>query len=942
MRILLVSDIHINDYPQKNPKDKYRLYQTSIVADNIIEAGVNNGCDTIIFAGDIVEKSVIRPYIQVQVKAFLDKIMKHFNMGFIILGNHDLDAKSELGGLNDSVLSVMFPPNLYYSDQRIFTAPDGCTIAFSDWKPKFDLSWIKGKVDVLVTHATICYSAGDKVKSQVMDDTKFNIAFCGDIHKPGQAGKFVSIGTPQRCKMGDSEQLTGIVFDTSTKKWEYVNLNPHDNLLKFAYTNQRDYDGYYDATTNTWYTYKPDTLISGNNSQNYIQESSTIKEINNYIDQTLSSPEFSEIHSEVLRYINTVDEFDVDFNFLITRVSCKNWRSIDDMTIYFDDMDKILLLGENGSGKSSLLSAIRYALYENRYIGDFAQFGSKQKDSYAEIEFLYQGKTCTIRRGGTWGLVIDGVEQKYNNKKEFEEDIHKKFPFIDYMDIYFYDADNNKLLGSLSQERKAIILSKFFKLDRVNVYNEIATKIKELGNDRDKELTNSVLSAQQNIGFIRSKLSVVLEHMPQNPTPKEVLQDQYREGEELMRRYKDYMEYREKYSYFSTNIENSGRDLQDLIVKLEQQKENAKTLPNINDCNSRIQEITNQIAEIKSIKTIEQNKNNELARLYNIVNDLTQKLDSIQNSICPTCGSIMNQEEIEKQRAEVTAQLEKFSGDINILNQELFNIKNKSSRADKDLATLNNEMAGINGVISNINYTFAEITRLSGEIDAKEKNIQYWKSQLQNLIEVPAINLQDDYTRKMNDIREGIRNWELKEEYELDLQRQENIILQYQSEIERIREYSSRLSNYIEVTSPSGKIFIEILSKLAEEFSDNIVTYKVEKPKGGRRLDLIPFFHNKNGNLVSYVACSSGQRTVLDVNFLSKIMPRIGLLIMDEFLKHLDPQNHDVCVELIKSMNVGCTIISSHMESIASFNNRTFNLSLNDSGVTVISETRKY
>jgi ABC-type lipoprotein export system ATPase subunit len=134
---------------------------------------------------------------------------------------------------------------------------------------------------------------------------------------------------------------------------------------------------------------------------------------------------------------------------------------------------------------------------------------------------------------------------------------------------------------------------------------------------------------------------------------------------------------------------------------------------------------------------------------------------------------------------------------------------------------------------------------------------------------------------------------------------------------------------------------MEILSKLAEEFSDNTVTYKVEKPKGARRPDLIPFFHGRSGNLVSYVACSSGQRTVLDVNFLSKIMPRIGLLVMDEFLKHLDPQNHDVCIELIKSMNVGCTIISSHMESIASFNNRTFNLSLNGSGVTIISETNR-
>ena len=36
MKILIVSDIHINDYPQKNPTEKYRLYQTRTVADNII------------------------------------------------------------------------------------------------------------------------------------------------------------------------------------------------------------------------------------------------------------------------------------------------------------------------------------------------------------------------------------------------------------------------------------------------------------------------------------------------------------------------------------------------------------------------------------------------------------------------------------------------------------------------------------------------------------------------------------------------------------------------------------------------------------------------------------------------------------------------------------------------------------------------------------------
>ena len=275
MKILIVSDVHINDYPQKNPTEKYRLYQTRLVADNIINVGKANGCDTIIFAGDIVEKSVIRPYVQAEVKGFLDKIMQNFSLGFIILGNHDLDAKSGNGDFFDSVLGVMCPANLYYSDQKIWTCPeDNCTIAFSNWKPSFDLTWIKGKVDVLVTHATICYSASDKVKSQVMDDTKFDIAFCGDIHKPGQTGKYVSIGIPQRNKMGDSEVLSGIVFDTTTKAWQYVNMDPNNNLLKFSYTNQKDQEGYY-PDINTWVTYKPDTVLI--NSAQAGQESNTIK-----------------------------------------------------------------------------------------------------------------------------------------------------------------------------------------------------------------------------------------------------------------------------------------------------------------------------------------------------------------------------------------------------------------------------------------------------------------------------------------------------------------------------------------------------------------------------------------------------------------------------------------------------------------------------------------
>ena len=64
-KILAVADIHIHAYPNRNPDIDYRLYQgSSVVADNIIEAGKNNGCDYIVLAGDIVEKSIIRPSLR--------------------------------------------------------------------------------------------------------------------------------------------------------------------------------------------------------------------------------------------------------------------------------------------------------------------------------------------------------------------------------------------------------------------------------------------------------------------------------------------------------------------------------------------------------------------------------------------------------------------------------------------------------------------------------------------------------------------------------------------------------------------------------------------------------------------------------------------------------------------------------------------------------------
>ena len=102
-KILAVSDVHIHDYPQRNPSEKFRLYQSKVVAENIIKVGRQEGADIIVFAGDVLEKTINRPYVQAEVKQFLDKIMQNFREGYIIWGNHDQDNKSIFSDLPDLI-----------------------------------------------------------------------------------------------------------------------------------------------------------------------------------------------------------------------------------------------------------------------------------------------------------------------------------------------------------------------------------------------------------------------------------------------------------------------------------------------------------------------------------------------------------------------------------------------------------------------------------------------------------------------------------------------------------------------------------------------------------------------------------------------------------------------------------------------------------------------
>lgn len=935
----IVSDVHIFSYPNRNPEKNsiYRLLQGSrVVSQNIIEVFKKNNVEGVIFAGDLVEKSIIRPYVQAEVKYFLDSIMSNFRGGWIIWGNHDLDSKSSEQSVTDSVLGVILPPNLIYAHQQVVNI-NGTTLAFSNWQPEFDLSWIQSPVDFLITHARINYQGTGNYQSQKLDESKFNLAICGDIHSPGAKGKYVSIGVPQMCKLSDSPNATGIILDTDTKQYKWVDLNPHKNLITFTKTDKLELSDVWDSTTKTYYVYERPANIDPTTGINVSIPVWT--EVETLVNSAIVANNLQNVHNEVLKYIDKYDYSDVDFNFTLIKFSCKNWRSIDECTMYFNEGDKVLIQGENGSGKSSLLTAIKYAFVDVSdtkglsSLKSFIQFGTKE--CWTEVEFLYQNNKCRIRRGTKeYGLWINDDQMKYSDKKSFEADVRIRFPFIKYMDIFFLDADHNQLIGSMSVEKKSLIISKVLKLSKIDTYNEIATKLADEVKKSINEYSTKINEFKRVADFIENNLSQIT--LPSITLDQ--LQSLKREGEEIYRQHQAWVEYNNLTNPLLSRKSLIENKITDLTSKKSKFRSDSEIDNQLNSISTQIQSLQGKIIELGNLKTKIEFKENELNRLRQEGNQAYIDANNISlNSKCSLCGQIISTPDtVIAHKNELLKKVEEVRVKINPLIQELNELKQVWGKSEEIYNQIQSQISTLNNQSSDLKAEKQSKKDVDKELKDNKEELKRIDSQLSSITPVPVINIAPDFQQKMSDVSSGINTWENYNKLTEEKEQNKLNIVNLEGNINRLSNIYSELDKYIKLTGPAGEVYSVILNKLAEEFSDNLVKYEVRKYTcRGEHLNLESMY-NKNGYWIDYEACSSGQKTILDVNFLQKIIPRIGLLVMDEFLKHLDPLNHDLCIETLAGMNIGCMMISSHMESIAAFNNKSCKLSLNDSGLTQI------
>ena len=334
----------------------------------------------------------------------------------------------------------------------------------------------------------------------------------------------------------------------------------------------------------------------------------------------------------------------------LKKMSFRNFKSYSNVLteISFDDTSSLnLIIGENGTGKTSIAECATYLLY-----GKLENFTSADipnrinKAFYGKIELDCDGHEVIIERGLNPGLfkvqiddeVID-TAGKLNVQSMLEEN-YFKIPYSVFHNILVLEVDEVKSLLSMSASDKRNIIDKICGFTIYNKYKEFVKS--------DLKAIDDKLNA--NIASIRTINSNLIQYD--------------RQIEEIK------------------NNSVTQEELEELVSKINE----AKSIRAKND--DMLRKLR---AAGDQIKTVNYKKVSDYNLLKNKVQEIEKKIAFIDKGKCPTCGSSLETEDFQKMReklvankGEIEKQMEQIKEIINGAKPKLIALEKKEKEINAD------------------------------------------------------------------------------------------------------------------------------------------------------------------------------------------------------------------------------------------------------------------
>ena len=377
----------------------------------------------------------------------------------------------------------------------------------------------------------------------------------------------------------------------------------------------------------------------------------------------------------------------------LKKISWKNFKSYSNaMTelVFDNDPSLNLIVGTNGTGKSSIADCIIYALYGKIDGTNNSDIPNRiNKNFYVKIELDCNGHEIVVERGlapSLFTVTIDGAvvdTAGKNNVQTMLEENYYKIPYSVFKNTLILSINDFKSLVDLNPADKRNIIDKIFGFTE---YNLMLKFIKE-----DIKILDSTMSSNE--GSLKTATNSI---------------ERYEQQLEELK-----------------SNEVSQEEIDELTAKINE----AKKLKATNEENIKKLDDVRKKLDKQSVE-----KNMDIRDLKRKIEDNKKKIKLIDSKKCPTCGSSLDTDEFHKERERLVLENESCESSIKELTFIINDLSNKTRAVDSKRNVFVDAInkSGLTDLVSDLKY----------KVSLRKNNSQ------------PLLNLKESLDKQINQLNE--------------------------------------------------------------------------------------------------------------------------------------------------------------------------------------------
>lgn len=378
----------------------------------------------------------------------------------------------------------------------------------------------------------------------------------------------------------------------------------------------------------------------------------------------------------------------------------------------FQDAKTNLIVGTNGSGKSTILDALTFVLYNKpfRKINKPQLINSvNEKDCLVEIEFSIGNREYKVVRGIKPNIFEIWVDGKMQDQDSAAQDQQKKLE-EGILKLNYKSFTQTVILGSAtfvpfmqltSGNRREIVED----LLDIKIFSTMNNLLKE----RMRRTNELIREYSIKKDMIEDKIE-----MQEN-----FIKDLDKSGKERIEKKEDYIKVLE------TELGELDVENETLMSKIQE------------DLRPKLEELANTNSSLKKLNTIK-------AKLEQKIQTLVSDHKFFQeNSVCPTCTQSIEEQfrldkivDIEEKSKELNDGYRELEDAINVeqeKDKQFLSYSTEISKLNNDITTNNVKITGLNKQIRNLGHEIQEITEQIQNRNTERKALENLIKDLEKL-----------------------------------------------------------------------------------------------------------------------------------------------------------------------------------------------------------------